>query len=505
MKTTFTIFAILLFFLPATAQRYDYQWPMGYGSNFDLYFGISMLDFNDQHVNAYPLIEIDDFELGEAGSFICDENGNVVLMTNNCKVVDANFQTIQGGDTLTPGYTHDNYCPFGAFPSTQATLFLPEFSNDSTVYLVHNDAFISSIFQDVISPVFYTSTLVRRSGGAFYVKEKKLLLTETLIAARVTAGIHADGNKWWTWAHAYGTNRFYKFLIGGDTIQGPFIQDIGPNATTFDLDVGQTAFSPDMTLLAINSDAWGVMLFDFDNATGGLSNYRNILYPNTPDARGLVFSPDSRFIYASTGDSIYQIDLNSELGEDQITPIPYVLEFDETGWPIGIGEMFIGPDCRIYIAPATTTYYLHVIHQPNEKGIACQFQKKAIRMPTNLLFRFPNLPMYRFNGACDPDIEWGFPTSVAPEPEEDTALLKVYPNPARDEVVVELAEGLDADAIVLNDPLGRRCGVYPVEKGMAQLRIDVSSLPSGLYFLTAQARNGQLSGHARALKLVVTR
>ncbi len=497
MKTNFTLLALLIFTLSLTAQRYDYQWPMGYGSNFALDFGISMLDFNDQDVNVYPFAEIDDFELGEGGSFICDENGHVMLMTNNCKVVDANFQTILNGDTLTPGYTHDHYCPAGAFPSTQSTLFLPEFSNDSTIYLVHNDAFVSGVFQDVISEAFYISIIIRRPNGTFYLKEKRLFRETTMIASRVTAGLHADGDKWWTWVHDYGSNRFHKFLVGADTIQGPFSQDIGPEATTFNFDVGQTAFSPDMTMLAINTDTWGILLFDFDNATGELSNYRIISYPNLPDAKGLVFSPDSRFIYASTADNLYQIDLQASSSEEQVVHIAYVWEPDETGWPIGIGEMYIGPDCRIYIAPATTTYYVHVIHRPNEKGTACQFQKRAIRMPTNLLFRFPNLPMYRFNGACDPNIAWSFPTATE-DHEPIAALLRVFPNPAQSEVVVEFPEGFEAANIILADLAGRRCGSYPAAKGVQQVRINVSALPAGLYFV-------QPEGQRQVVKLVIAR
>ncbi len=497
MKTNFTLLALLIFTLPLTAQRYDYQWPMGYGSNFALDFGISMLDFNDQDVNVYPFAEIDDFELGEAGSFICDENGNIMLMTNNCKIVDANFQTIPNGDTLTPGSSHDNFCHMGWYPSFQASLFLPEFSNDSTIYLVHNDAFVSGVFQDVISEAFYTSTIIRKPNGTFYLKEKKLLRADTMIAARVTAGLHADGDKWWTWVHDYGSNRFHKFLVGADTIQGPFSQDIGPEATTFNFDVGQTAFSPDMSMLAINTDTWGILLFDFDNATGELSNYRAISYPNLPYARGLVFSPDSRFIYVTTVENLYQIDLHANSSEEQVVHIAYVWEPDESGWPIGISEAYIGPDCRIYFS-AGATYYMHVIHQPNEKGAACQFQKKAIRMPTRLLFRPPNLPMYRFNGACDPTIAWSFPTATE-EPVPSVPLLRVFPNPAQSEVMVEFPEGFEAANIILTDLAGRRCGSYPAAKGMQQVRMDVSALPAGLYFVQPEGRQGQ------AVKLVIAR
>lgn len=131
-----------------------------------------------------------------------------------------------------------------------------------------------------------------------------------MIWGRLTGVLNAEGDKWWIWMLEHDTNRFYKFLIGGEgVVQGAFVQEIGIALDNFDLDVGQTAFSPNAQLLAINSETYGVILYDFDAQSGLLSNYRTIPYPNMEEAHGLVFSPNSRFIYVSSLEDLYQIDL----------------------------------------------------------------------------------------------------------------------------------------------------------------------------------------------------
>ena len=101
-------------------------------------------------------------------------------------------------------------------------------------------------------------------------------------------------------------------------------------------------------MIAFNSKI-GVHLYDFDNETGNLSNYRKIEYPDQENvAKGLCFSPSSRFIYVNTAEEIYQIDLQ-EMDDPYF--IKYYRTFDDGGWPVGLGMMFPGPDCRIYICP----------------------------------------------------------------------------------------------------------------------------------------------------------
>ena len=274
----FYIFLLSFFLLSAysvAAQKYDYQWPFGYGANFENNFGVSILDFNDQSTTVSPFAETETFNMGYASSFICNAEGQLILMTNNCVVLDRNFNVVEGADTLTPGVIYDEYChsSFGSsYPSGQCSMFLPEYGNDSTYYLINKDIEISFIMEDVISKNTYLNVIVRRDDGSFYVKERQKLIDNMhMVSRRLTACIHSNGEQWWTWAINYNSNRFYKFLIGGeDLLQGPIIQEIGIDLKSKDMDIGQASFSPNGQLLAINSETYGLLLYDFDNSTGEL-------------------------------------------------------------------------------------------------------------------------------------------------------------------------------------------------------------------------------------------
>jgi hypothetical protein len=101
--------------------------------------------------------------------------------------------------------------------------------------------------------------------------------------------------------------------------------------------------------------------------------------------------------------------------------------------------MFAGPDCKIYVSPGSTTYYLHVILNPDEKGAACNFAERAIELPSNLPHHLPNLPQYRYLTGCDTSIVFPFDVSAV-----DDAIIeagfKIYPNPTTDYIEVVLTK-----------------------------------------------------------------
>ena len=53
------------------------------------------------------------------------------------------------------------------------------------------------------------------------------------------------------------------------------------------------------------------------------------------------------------------------------------------------------PDGKIYICSDNATSYLHVIHYPNEKGMACQVEQHAIKLGSYHDRSVPNHPNYR--------------------------------------------------------------------------------------------------------------
>jgi len=458
--------ALLLCPLLSMAQKWDYQWPMGYwyGSVGGLP-DIALLDFTGDTVALYGHAYSDHLGFGSSASAICDGEGQLALTTNNCGVFDQDFLLVPGSDTLTPGWGFDNYCDVQSqsvdgYIGKQITLFLPEMGNDSVVYLAHKDNILVDSFPvlDVLSTKLYLSTLVRKPDGSHYLKEKRKLAQGFYNFGRLTACLHADGERWWVNMVEHNSNRFDWFLVGGqDTVQGPFVQEIGSPLLNQDIDIGQVAFSPDASMLAFNSGhSEKIYLYGFDNATGQLSDPQEVSYPVAQGEHGLgiAFSFDSRFVYTTTNTDLYQIDLQDG---NSVEHIAHHASLDENHWPVVMGNLYLGPDCRMYVSPGSTTYYLHVVHRPNEKGAACGFEARALRSPSNINVDLPNLPMYRFGGACDSTIAFPYRDTVSASVELLVdGNVEVFPNPMVDYFTVSFTGQVPLHArLLLFDGLGR--------------------------------------------------
>ncbi len=63
--------------------------------------------------------------------------------------------------------------------------------------------------------------------------------------------------------------------------------------------------------------------------------------------------------------------------------------------PTTLYSMTLGPDQRIYMLANNGTRYMHVIHHPDEPGLACDFRQHDFQMPALSLFFLPNMPFYR--------------------------------------------------------------------------------------------------------------
>ena len=181
--------------------------------------------------------------------------------------------------------------------------------------------------------------------------------------------------------HEYGTDKFLSFLVtsGGINLT-PIISSIGPTHVSCTSNInsrGEIKFSPDGSMVAFNGNGVGnnsstniLALFDFDNATGIVSNAINLPYSN--GEFGLSFSPDNSKLYGSTWKAfafgageynyIYQFDLSSG------NPATIINSKTNSIY----GSMKIGPDGKIYVA-RMNAQYVGVINEPNLVGVACNY------------------------------------------------------------------------------------------------------------------------------------
>ncbi len=230
-----------------------------------------MLDFTGATIEVYPYNqEFKQIKLHDGASFICDENGELILVTNNCKVFDRDFNVVPGTDTLTSGVTFNNFCDqYGEYPTSQTSLILPELSNDSTFYIVHKDSELSNILQAKISKNLYLSILIRKNDGTFYLKETIALLNQEMMPGKRTTCINKEGVNGGHGQQISHNNTFYKFLIGGqDTVQGPFRRRLGTGSGIRTMGaLGKTPLHKCKYMGMLTSDH-KILLYDFDNESG---------------------------------------------------------------------------------------------------------------------------------------------------------------------------------------------------------------------------------------------
>ena len=498
-RTTVLLTLFLSVSILSAQERFDKEWMFGGGYNLSYNLGVTKIDFSGSQIKISSKDGSPDFSLGrESGSFVCDKSGKVILYTDGCSIRDSSLNIIINGDSLNQGELYPYYCHQGAggFPAKQSTLFLPDLLDSNKYYLFHKDSHLNSQLETVVSQKLFKSTIELDSNGQYRVVEKnKLILSESwLNVDDLSACRHSDGQSWWIATHEYKGDKFYTFLLSPNgTVSGPFIQAIGGQMFQGFDQPNSATFSPDGKHFAMNSDSSTILslthyitLFDFDNSTGEFSNPRLITYhlDSLGAAFGLSFSPNSELLYVSTSSTLLQVDFNQN--EPDIEILGYVNEV-KNNWVVGIGDMTIGPDCRIYASPGSKNNFLHVIHHPNLKGPACGFQPFAIETPTKVAFDLPNLPVFP---DCDSTIAW-LPVGIKETPQQKIRMT-IYPNPSRDILTVSLPLFYDNIVLEIQDVMGRIVYKVALDPGVTQQNIDVSNIPSGIYFVVDEKRKYEI-------------
>ncbi len=246
---------------------------------------------------------------------------------------------------------------------------------------------------------------------------------------------HANGRDVWIVVHPYNSAEYRAYLVSSLGIQPSVTSTIGAMINTGSQSAsGMLSASHDGKLLAgyrsisynpvTESD---IELFDFDNATGVLSNYRTM--PSEGHINKLCFSPDNTKLYAAGFDDnyrstiIYQWDFNiSNVSASRTT----IANIQSTY----IRDMQLAPDGKIYLnnyrdydANGITYTYLSSIQCPNLPQYASNFKLKAFQLLYGAAFPFlindflneaPVVPTPSFSIGNDTIVCFGTLTISAP-------------------------------------------------------------------------------------------
>ncbi|ALM48929.1 hypothetical protein AMR72_08535 [Flavobacterium psychrophilum] len=325
------------------------------------YFGINAgLSFNTSPPT--PLLD-GQLVTKEGCATISTGDGALQFYSDGTTVYNRNHGVMMNGTDL-----------LGHNSSTQSAMIVPAPGNINKYYIftVPAEAGNAGFNYSVVD-----MTLDGGLGGV--TSEKNIRLDNpNLVAEKVTAVRHADGESIWVISHRMDSNRFIAFLVSPSGLNptpvisatGSFVGIGGSSA------IGYLKASPDGKKLASAKQnvVTDFELFDFNNATGVVSNPMKL--SSTDAGYGVEFSPDSKRVYFTTfSNDIFQYDIT-----------PGTLEaIKATRTVIAAGGQYVSLqvalDGKIYVTKnGSGRTSLAVINSPNNLGAACNFQDIGVTL-----------------------------------------------------------------------------------------------------------------------------
>ncbi|MEZ4960706.1 MAG: T9SS type A sorting domain-containing protein [Saprospiraceae bacterium] len=333
----------------------------------------------------------------------------------------------------------------------------------------------------------------KNNGDGEVIEKNVPVIVDTLWPGYLSATKDANETDWWIIAAEYQTNQYYKLKLTANGVEVVGKQAIGDTLTDY-VGQGQAVFSPDGSKYFFYDFFIGLLMFDFDRASGQLGNFQKLHVADTLYFGGVAVSPNNRFLYVSNALYLYQFDLQaSDIQASQVT----IDTFDgfNSPFPANFFLMQLGPDCRIYMSTGNGTDRLHVINYPNLKGKDCGFQQHAVLLPSYNASTIPNFPNYRLGTpypTCDSSI--ALVTAAVPLPPPATE-VRLWPNPASGGVRLALPVPLPTPGEwALYNGMGQGVRRESLATGLMEHGLSVAGLPPGLYFWEVKSSNQRLGG-----------
>ncbi|MFN0035076.1 MAG: PKD domain-containing protein [Saprospiraceae bacterium] len=412
MKRAFILLIASLGLIPpALAQHHDNTTLLGYYGGWitppDDDLGISVLTFPDGSLHLEQNFELTMY-FDFTNAPFSDSSGNLLCYSNGVNLMNARWDTIQNGETLTTDRPLASIWP-------QLALALPKPGHSNQVVLLYGDEEIMYPFGPqgeawIVSHNLYAAEIdmAKNQGAGEVVSKGELVVQDTLGMGKFTACKHANGRDWWILAHEQDSKSFYRILLDPQGLHNLGAQKVSGIQMIDGL--GQACFSPNgehylmYDGVTFDSTIGGFLnIYDFDRCTGLLSYHQQInLLPGS--LGGVAFSPNSRYFYHNNWLEAYQYDMQAPNIAASKT---LVAEWDGYHSPGGARFMFMQlmPDGKVYSSTSTITNVLHVIQYPDETAADCNYEQHAVHLPTRNSSSIPNFPNFRLGpldgSSCD--------------------------------------------------------------------------------------------------------
>lgn len=237
------------------------------------------------------------------------------------------------------------------------------------------------------SPPRYSLVDMRLDGGRGDIMqgEKSIILAPNA-ECRFAAIKSCSFKGFWLLAHRFQSNEFLAYKIDSSGLDVNAVVSATGSADNYfaGSGTGQMKFSPNGKCIARGVFAEKkVEIYDFDSFTGNVNLTFSLSLPSSQAPTGIEFSPTGRFLYVTTYTTVanpalklFQIDLEAgdkNAVENSTIEIASLLQPPFFYY----GEMQLAPNGKIYVAQFSAgipSGSLGVIHKPDERGVACQFQ-----------------------------------------------------------------------------------------------------------------------------------
>ncbi len=475
-----------------SAQKFDYVWVMGReNQTFDTTHGGGLLDFNFSPPKAsYHYREHNMFL---TNSSICDSTGKLLFYTNGCVIAGSNDEILENGENINPGNAHTLWCEtyedgYSGGPANSIILPVPDSSE--LYYLFHKRFVLYSNPTDAIfDKLYYTIVDVGNKQNlepSRVIEKNTVLMSDTLARAEIAAVKHANGKDWWVVTPRRNSNQFYIFKFTSQGVVDTFQQTIGilpdPQGEGF----GQMVFSPDGSKLYRTYRYSPVMVYSFDREAGVFTQFDTIGYDYGDQLVGEIMcavSPNNQYLYLSCRKLLFQFDL---LAQDISASQTTVAEWDgfANPFPTMFWQCQLGPDCKIYICAGGDTRYYHVIHNPDEPGLACNVEQRGVKFQTPTGASMPSFPNYRLGPIDNPGVPCTATVSVSqPVLPMEGRLVWVYPNPAHDVLSIDYqGVGEQGSQFLIFNAQGQIVREISLSPNQGNVKLTLHGLPGGVYW-----------------------
>ena len=384
----------------------DFQWISG--TNFHAHVsgrdGFT-LDFATlPPIVGYQLKPIDFFL---CNGNICDKAGHLQFYSNCNKIIGRTHQVMDHGEDLEWGTVELSV----GSPYQGGALILPRFGIDSIYYMLY---VAGDLTGDIYGSIGVRVNLAEvdmalNSGLGKVVFKDSVLVSDSLDYGKLSACRHANGRDWWIIVPRWEQGSFRLLLYDPQGFHDLGIQAF-PNFLQFRKGFGNAVFSPEGTKYAIvdifkSNRPDTSFLFRFDRCTGLLSD--PLLLSQASDSiylSNFCFSPNSRYLYKTTGRRVYQYDTEAA----DINASRQLVAVADGYVNISLSlfmQMQLAPDGKIYMTSRTAAPFLHRIDYPDRPGPACQVIQHCLDSLVATTFCIPSFPHFRLGpldgSSCD--------------------------------------------------------------------------------------------------------